>query len=133
VKNNKVQSDNDIANKLKNIILNNGENSINIDYSDLECVLEESSESYLLNFSVNINELEKQLNHDMISNAIENNKIKNILLNFNLNSKMELLQISNILEIIDILKDEDVSIIFGTTIDENIENDVLEVLAVIAI
>lgn len=133
IENNTVQSTNEIINKLKSVFLDSGENSINIDYGDLKCIFEDSNESYLLNLNVNMNELQSEWNLNIISNAIENNKIKNILLNFKMNSKMEPIQISKIMEMIEILNDEDASIIFGTIIDENIEDDVIEVLAVIAI
>jgi len=137
VKDNVVQSNDDtvsltILNKLKNIISNDAENNINIDYADLECVLEDSNESYILSVSLNINELQSQWNTEIVSDAIEHHKIKNVLLNVTLNSKMEMLQISKIMEMADILVNDDSSVIFGTTIDENIENDVMEIVAVIA-
>jgi len=124
-----------IINKLYNIISNESENNIDIDYADVASVIDGSEESYLVNLCIDISKMKEQWNQNIIYEAIQNNKIKNILLNFTLNSKMNLLHILEIMETInDVVVDNDESsIIFGTTNDESLENNVVEVMAVISV
>ncbi|MEA2099810.1 MAG: hypothetical protein U9P72_06745 [Campylobacterota bacterium] len=117
-----------LLDKLKVIIKNGSEDNINIDYADLRCVVDCGEESSILNIETDIKSLHKQI----VDNDIFKPKVKGVLLNFKINSDMALIELAGVVDILNDSIDEDATVIFGIIIDEDIQKNSVDILAVIS-
>ena len=116
-----------VIDKLKNIIFNDNEDDIDLDYADLRCVVDGSENLYVMNLLVDVS---KNLYEQIVDDEIINHKCKDILLSFKAHPDMPSINTAKIVDILIEKIDEDATCIFGNTTDKNMQKDKIEVMVI---
>lgn len=115
------------VNGMSGIILTHGENDINVDFADVKTVMSHRGLALM-----GIGESQgNNAAYEAIKNAVESplfdnmsiNGAMGVLVNFHISPEYPLDEIHEALGVIHDCADEDADVIFGTTTDENAEND----------
>lgn len=123
-------------NILNKIISSDSKNDINLNYEDVIRVLKDKKYSYIIKLEAKSHkEIESLVKCTMQDMMIENNmkdKIKGVLLSFNIHPDYSLSNLSKIIDLIMENTNDDTDIIFGTKNDENIYKENIEIIAIIS-
>ncbi len=119
---------------ISNVILSHGPNDINLDFADVKTVMSHRGLALMgSGSSTGANAAYDAAKAAIDSPLLDNisiNGAKGVLVHFHIHPDYPILQISEAMDIIEEHADEDASVIFGTTTDNNLEIDQVKITIV---
>ncbi|WP_456456779.1 cell division protein FtsZ [Nitratifractor sp.] len=119
---------------ISNVILSHGPNDINLDFADVKTVMSHRGLALMgSGSSAGANAAYDAAKAAIDSPLLDNisiNGAKGVLVHFHIHPDYPILQISEAMDIIEEHADEDASVIFGTTTDNNLEIDQVKITIV---
>jgi len=120
---------------ISNVILSHGENDINLDFADVKTVMSHKGMALMGvgqsdGGGAAINAAKMAMESPLL-NDVSINGAMGILVHFHINPEYPMLEMSDAMETIEENADEDANVIFGTTTDENLPIDAVQ-LTIIA-